>query len=150
MNKKKILLNKEKSSKKTIINNKDILVYGLTKAKYLVPLSVTVAILNRDQEEFYFIAKILSSGDGQENNGSYVLTNQCFCLQNYTPNSEQLLGFRSQHLGGTYDITPNIKEFTEEYLKFIIQLPDKQRHTNESQLQIKSKIIKQYFLENDT
>lgn len=51
MNKKKILLNKEKSSKKTIINNKDILVYGMTKAKYLVPLSVTVAILNRNQEE---------------------------------------------------------------------------------------------------
>lgn len=60
------------------------------------------------------------------------------------------MGFHSQHLGGTYDITPNIKEFTEEYLKYIIELPDKQRHTNESQLQIKSKKFKQYFLENGT
>ena len=103
---------------------KEIKSFGITNAKYLIPLHMRIAFLITEQDQNYFICDIImdQSRDIDENEvTSYVLANRNFIIQNFTPNSEKMLNLHSNHLNGGLDITYCIKEFKEQYLRCVLE-----------------------------
>lgn len=120
---------------------KEIFGVAKNKSKYLIPINIkSNLITSADQSEIYFIGKItkvisnnnlnLMANNIYMNNNSlanlgngtnitttdsvcYVLTDNNFILQNFSPNSIFLMGLKAKY-NGNLDITRHIKELYED------------------------------------
>ena len=176
----KLLFEKTNEIKKEIMSNnnegtgtyeyksKDILTFGITKSKYLIPISIKISIIYNDNNEFSYIAKIVHAQNASLSykgflygsslqsysylsdsslNECYVITNNEFIIQNYTPNAVTMLGLDSHSINGITDITEYIKEFNEEVVKMYIVKDEKvpQQHQHKLRVHIKQQVQHEKF-----
>ena len=151
-----ILHDKALEIKKTLISkgaieyhNKEIESYGITKSKYLIPLSFKTGIVYNKNNEFSFLVKLYNNSSHSSTNqltfSSYdcdVMTSTDFIIQHFTPNGYSLLGLESECVNGNTEITEYIKEFHEEFLKNMLETEEK---NHKQIIAIKQKIQKTKF-----
>ena len=172
----KLLLEKSSYIKKEIISNeyapgsyqyksKEIISFAVTKSKYLIPISLKVRIIYNDNNDFSFVAKLIHTqnaymyhkgfiggsslhylGDGTLSE-CYIITNNEFIIQHFTPNAVTLLGLDSHSINGVTDITEYIKEFNEEVLRVYLEKDEKvpQQQQHKLKLHIKQQIQKDKY-----
>ena len=106
-----ILHDKALEIKKTLISkgaieyhNKEIESYGITKSKYLIPLSFKTGIVYNKNNEFSFLVKLYNNSSHSSTNqltfSSYdcdVMTSTDFIIQHFTPNGYSLLAIQVGH-----------------------------------------------------
>ena len=90
------------------------------KFRYLIPLNVKFAFFPNENKNQYFIIRTENynnSGFSLDRHLCYVLTNENCIIQNVSSNAISMLGLQSH---SAKDVTENIKQFNEIYLKNFI------------------------------
>ena len=129
--------------------NKEVDSFGITKSKYLIPITFKTGILYNENNEFSFIAKVFNNSFhtnvnqiNLSNTDCFVMTSPDFIIQYFTPNSFGFLGLESECVNGNTDITEFIKEFNEEFFKCVVDTEEK---THKFLIGIKQKVQKTKF-----
>lgn len=134
--------------KNFLFQSQEKIVFGYSKTKYLIPISLKVFAFKNEEEKCFFLGNLnyykkLSASDA---NTCFILVNTNYIIQNFTSNTENLLELRSSCLNGTCDITSYIKEFNEEYLKLLIEKNEtKKKEEDKSKIIIKHNLLKEKF-----
>ena len=134
---KKFVANNLHSKTKKVYKStfKEIYVVAKNKSKYLIPITIkSNLITSADESEIYFIGKInkvvsdanlnlvnnnpannLSNKNNITTTDSvcYILTDNNFVIQNFSPNSIFLMGLKAKY-NGNLDITRHVKELYED------------------------------------
>ena len=116
-------LNFSENSYKRRVYNPDFMeknVYGLSKAKFLIPIRLFIYLINTEENELVYVAEVyrkIPSMNEIVNNKlpCCVLTNENFIIQSFTPNCMNYLKLKDNHISN-YDIVNNIKEFHDDYV----------------------------------
>ena len=95
-------------------------VYGLSKAKFLIPIKLFIYLISTEENELVYIVEILRKIPLMNEiiNDKFiccVLTNENFIIQSFTPNCMNYMKLKDNHISN-YDIINNIKEFHEDYV----------------------------------
>lgn len=129
------------------INFKELNFYFRSKTKYLIPLKVKFAIFANENNQ-YFIMRILQEEKCYEQFSCFVLTNSHFGIENVSSNAIVLLNLHSHNK--VKEITNYIKQFNEEFLRISIDIEnesdDSEINVNEKKRKIKSELIQKYFI----
>ena len=119
--------------------------YGRNKSRYLVPLNLQNTIIPTENNDTVFIAKvapIFLSLSNTSNPSCVVITNETLIIQNFTPNAMNLLGMSSGVMNSAVDITDYIKQFNEDFLKYVV---DNEGLDPEQKLILKQTILLKKF-----
>ena len=142
-------------------------VFAVNKAKYIVPLYASICFYRNDKGELFWLVKVAREDNVKEidysynicgnkdkqycssmqslsfgsskNNPCYVMTNNKFIIQHFSANCVKYLGFNSDVINNTTDISVFIKEFSEEFLKCAIEKENS--NNKEERACLKKKII---------
>ena len=95
-------------------------VYGLTKAKFLVPVKFFIYLINTEENELVYVVELhrkipLMNSIINNKIPCCVLTNENFIIQSFTPNCMNYLKLKDNHTSN-HDIINNIKEFHDDYM----------------------------------
>ena len=95
-------------------------VYGLSRAKFLIPIKLFIYLINTEENELVYVVEIYrqipTMNDILSNKiPCTVLTNENFIIQTFTPNCMAYLKLKDNHISN-YDIINNIKEFHDDYI----------------------------------
>ena len=116
-------LNFSEISYKRKVYNPDFLeknVYGLSRAKFLIPIRLFIYLINTEENELVYVVEVyrkipLMNAIINNKLPCCVLTNENFVIQSFTPNCMQYLKLKDNHISN-YDIISNIKEFHDDYV----------------------------------
>ena len=95
-------------------------VYGLSKAKFLIPIKLFIYLISTEENELVYVVEILRKIPLMNEiiNDKFlccILTNENFIIQSFTPNCMNYLKLKDNHISN-YDIINNIKQFHEDYI----------------------------------
>ena len=123
--------------------------FALSKSKYLVPFNFKACVISTDSEYFWLLKVNKESSyytnfnSVELNNSNYntytIITNRQFIIKCFTSNCVKFFGLKASDIVGVSDISHYIKEFHEEFLKYIIE---NEEQTPEDKLRIKQNIVK--------
>lgn len=118
------------------IKFKEANIFFRNKSRYLIPLHVKTAFFPSENNTQYFITRILnenSSTTYNPNNYScYVLTNSHLVIQNFSSNAINFLCLQSNSLNKAKEITENIKQFNEDYLRYLVDIEGEEENENKN------------------
>lgn len=106
--------------------SKEKVIYALTKSKYLLRASTRVSVIVTETEKVHFIAHFYQDCDSMTTSIAtkgqcYVLTNSAFYVENFSSNSEIVLGLKKENVSShPCDISGLIKEFGDDSLKLFV------------------------------
>ena len=94
-------------------------VYGLSKAKFLIPLKLFIYLINTEENELVYVVEIqrkvpLINSIINNKINCCVLTDENFLIQSFTPNSMNYLHLKDNHISN-HNIINNIKELHDDY-----------------------------------
>ena len=123
-------------------------VYGLSKAKFLIPIKLFIYLISTEENELVYIVEIirkipLMNEIVNDKFTCCVLTNDKFIIQSFTPNCMNYMKLKDNHISN-YDIINNIKEFHEDYIIDINTTHLSKINTKESSI-INQKKFKNYL-----
>lgn len=110
--------------------SKEKTIYVLTKSKYLLKATAKVSVIVTETEKIHFIAHFYQEYDSMTTSIAtkgqcYVLTNSAFYIENFSSNSEIVLGLRKENVSShPCDISNLIKEFSDDSLKQLTDVVD--------------------------
>ena len=123
--------------------------FALSKSKYLVPFNFKACVISTDSEYFWLLKVNKESSYYTNfnsidlNNSNYntytIITNKQFIIKCFTSNCVKFFGLKASDIVGVSDISHYIKEFHEEFLKYVIENEDQ---SPEEKLKIKQNIAK--------
>ena len=95
-------------------------VYGLSRAKFLIPIRLFIYLINTEENELVYVVEVyrkipLMNEIVNNRLSCCVLTNENFIIQSFTPNCMNYLKLKDNHISN-YDIINNIKEFHDDYI----------------------------------
>ena len=95
-------------------------VYGLSRAKFLIPIKLFIYLINTEENELVYVVEVyrkipLMSEIVDNKLSCCVLTNENFIIQSFTPNCMNYLKLKDNHISN-FDIINNIKEFHDDYI----------------------------------
>ena len=95
-------------------------VFGLSRAKFLIPIRLFIYLINTEENELVYVAEVyrkipLMPEIFNNKLPCCVLTNENFIIQYFTPNCMNYLKLKDNHISN-YDIVNNIKEFHDDYV----------------------------------
>ena len=95
-------------------------VYGLSRAKFLIPIKLFIYLINTEENELVYVVEIhrkipLMNEIIANKLPCCVLTNENFIIQSFTSNSMGYLNLKDNHISN-YDIVNNIKEFQDDFV----------------------------------
>ena len=111
--------------------SKEKVIYVLTKSKYLLKANAKVSVIVTETEKIHFIAHFYQEYDSMTTSIAtkgqcYVLTNSAFYIENFSSNSEIVLGLKKENVSShPCDISSLIKEFSDDNLKLYSDVVDK-------------------------
>ena len=126
---------------------KEVLTFGINKAKYLMELLLKTTLIQTENDELFFIASIsknqsffhTNQNKDVNNHFLYVLTNKNLYIQNFTANAVSSLGLTSSVINNKIEISFFIKQFYQDFLQVAIK--SEHNLTPEQKLKIKKKIL---------
>ena len=123
----------------------NISTYGRNKSRYLVPINLQNTIIPTENNDNVLISKVapfLLSLSSSTSPNCVVITNNSLLIQNFTPNAMNLLGMSSRVMNSAVDITEYIKQFSEDFLKYVV---DNEEITLDQKLLLKQTILMKKF-----
>ena len=127
------------------ITYNEIYTFGKNKSKYLIQINIKPSLFQTETDENIFITKLWQekcSFSSSTKSTCFLITNNLLKIQYFTPNAITLLGLTSSLINSNIEITEYIKQFYEEFLKYIV---DHQQHTPEEKMQLKRAILIKKF-----
>ena len=124
---------------------RDISTFGRNKSRYLVLFTFKTALIPTESNDNVFIAKIwqdICNFSNIEHSTCFIITNNYLTIQNFTPNAVHLLGMSSTAINSTVEITEFIRQFYEEFLKYVIEGEEK---TPEQKMLLKRMLLNKKF-----
>lgn len=119
--------------------------YGRNKSRYLVPVNLQNTIIPTENNDNVLISKIapfLLSLSSSTSPNCVVITNNSLLIQNFTPSAMNLLGMSSKVMNSAVDLTEYIKQFSEDFLKYVV---DNEETTVDQKLLLKQTILMKKF-----
>ena len=123
----------------------EIYTFGKNKSKYLIQINLKPSLIQTETDENIFISRLWQdkcSFSSSAKSTCFLITNNLLKIQYFTPNAITLLGISSNMINSNIEITEFIKQFYEEFLKYIL---DHQQHTPEEKMQLKRIILIKKF-----
>ena len=164
INHKKVFVEKVEEFKRTmLVKNKTMSLkvrsdpkivdtFAKTKMKYLVPIKMKLALVASEEGNIFGVSKIIVENHTIMNNEeeiAYILTDNDFIVQNYTPNAQKLLCLHSSAMNNL-DITDYIKEYKQEFMKEADNYAEAKEKNWKVIKQIKVNVIKKMFSDSET
>ena len=164
INNKKVLVEKVEEFKRTmLVKNKNMSLkvrsepkivetFAKNKMKYLVPIKMKLALVASEEGNIYGVAKIIIENlsiTKNEEEIAYILTDNEFVVQNYTPNAQKLLCMHSSTINNL-DITDYIKEYRQEFMKEVNNYGEEKENNSKVLRQIKMNVLKRMFSDNES
>ena len=139
--------------------------FARNKMKYIVPIKIKNALVSTEEGKIYGVSKIITENyliNDQSQEIAYVLTDEKFIINSFTPNSSKLLNLQLSISDLNLDITQYIQEMRKDlYLyeentnyekgkKNTEEFKDKRKLSKKTTLATKTSLIKNsYILEKD-
>ena len=133
------------STQEQKVTYNEIYTFGKNKSKYLIQINIRPILFQTETDEIFFIARLWQdkcSFSSSTKSTCFLITNNLLKIQYFTPNAITLLGITSNMINSTIEITEYIKQFYEEFLKYIV---DHQQHSPEEKMQLKRAILIKKF-----
>ena len=123
--------------------------FAMNKSKYLVPFNFKACVISSDSG-YYWLLKVNKENSYFTNFNSIdlnssnyntftIITNKQFIIQYFTSNCVKFFGLKASEIVGVCEISHFIKEFHEEFLKYVIENEDQ---SPEEKLRIKQEIVR--------
>ena len=129
------------------IKFKEMNIFLRNKSKYLIPTHVKFAFFPSENNTQYFITRVINEGNNGNFNANqyscYILTNSHLVIQNFSSNAINFLGLASNSINTSKEITENIKQFNEDYLRYLVDIESEEENEvkNSKRLSLQNTVV---------